>query len=73
MHELYYIFNFTRALNIQSFCAVKITHQKLENYYLQEFMYSWLSSATRTFMSTEMKRKTIGEQAHAHSQLPLSH
>ena len=30
-------------------------------YYRQEFRYSWLSSATRAFTSTEMKMKTIGE------------
>ena len=30
-------------------------------YYRQEFRYSWSSSATRTFTSTEMNMKTIGE------------
>ena len=52
-----------------------VQYVRLNNYYYyrQEFRYSWSSSATRTFKSTEMKMKTIGELAHAHSQLPPSH
>ena len=41
-------------------CYIKILLAVIK-YYRQASRYSWSSSATRTFTSTDMKMKTLGE------------
>ena len=66
----------TRELHSRLFCFVtnKFESSFMNCHYCREkFRYSWLSSATSTFMSLEMKLNTREEYAETYSQLSPKH